>query len=276
MNKKIKIFYKYRSLDDNSFEYVVDSLKNKYFYFAKPEELNDPFDCFAPIDNTASDEQIKNWILQSEFAESLTVKGVREILAKPNSYNDFLKSEKEALKKLHVLSLCEDCKNEMMWSMYAKNYTGIVLCYTANKINDNWYIPLITDDGIKMSKSKYILYDKEVSYIRLRKIIYDNDGTKKYNQFLNNKENINYSLEHKKKHWSGEKEYRAILTVINDSVVKLRYPDFALLEIIFGFNACKDKILEIKKIISENYKSNVKFYIAEPDYTSYQIKLTDL
>lgn len=110
----------------------------------------------------------------------------------------------------------------------------------------------------------------------MRKIIYDNDGTKKYNQFLNNKENINYSLEHKKKHWSEENEYRAILTAVNDSTVKLRYPDFALSEIIFGFNACKSKILEMKKIILENYKNNIKFYIAEPDYISYQIKLTDI
>lgn len=164
MNIKTKIFYKYRSLEDNSFEYVIDSLENKYFYFAKPEELNDPFDCFAPIENTASDEQIGNWILNNGFSGRLAVKDVREILEKPNSHNDFINSEKIVLKNLHVLSLCEDCKNEMMWSMYAKNYIGIVLGYMANKINDKWYIPLITDEE-KKCQNRNIFYMAKIFLI---------------------------------------------------------------------------------------------------------------
>lgn len=266
MNGK-KVFYKYKNLDDKSFDYVLDSLKNKYFYFSTPEELNDPFDCFAPLDNSATDKQLEDWILKNKFYNDMKIKNVREILDMPNSYNDFLESEKEALKNLHVFSLSEDCENEMMWAMYANNYTGLVLGYVANRINNDWCLPLISDKERNMANSKYI------SYIRLRKILYDNDGTKKYNQFLDNKENINYSLIHKKNHWSGEKEYRALLTTVNVCSVKLKYPDYALADIIFGYKTCKSKVLDIKNVVSKNYSNVVKFYTAKPNYYSYKIEI---
>ena len=36
-----KIFYKFKNIN----EYTIDSIKNKYFYFSTPQQLNDPVDC---------------------------------------------------------------------------------------------------------------------------------------------------------------------------------------------------------------------------------------
>ena len=53
------ILYKYRSLNH---EYTVESILNKYLYFSRPSELNDPFDCQLSIDLEASDQETLEWI----------------------------------------------------------------------------------------------------------------------------------------------------------------------------------------------------------------------
>lgn len=53
-----KIFYKFKNITD----YSLDSMKNRYFYFSIPRQLNDPKDCRIPICYEATDEDIYNWI----------------------------------------------------------------------------------------------------------------------------------------------------------------------------------------------------------------------
>ena len=38
------IFYKYKSIN----KYLIESLEEKYLYYASPSELNDPFDNYIP------------------------------------------------------------------------------------------------------------------------------------------------------------------------------------------------------------------------------------
>ena len=44
-----KLFYKYKSLPaeqgNDTSKWAFDSLIHKYFYFSRPEQLNDPLDC---------------------------------------------------------------------------------------------------------------------------------------------------------------------------------------------------------------------------------------
>ena len=56
------ILYKYKNLSNsNNFEYTIDSLINKYLYFSRPSELNDPFDCQIQIDFETNDEEYEAW-----------------------------------------------------------------------------------------------------------------------------------------------------------------------------------------------------------------------
>lgn len=51
-----KPFYKYKKYD----EYLLDSLENKYFYFAKPSQMDDPFECSViPNFDSTTDEEIR-------------------------------------------------------------------------------------------------------------------------------------------------------------------------------------------------------------------------
>ena len=51
----INTFYKYKSIND----FTLDSLKNKYFYYSRQEQLDDPFDMYTPVDTLKTDEEIK-------------------------------------------------------------------------------------------------------------------------------------------------------------------------------------------------------------------------
>ena len=46
-----KIFYKFKNIN----EYTIDSIKNKYFYFSTPQQLNDPE---TPVE-TPSDDPVE-------------------------------------------------------------------------------------------------------------------------------------------------------------------------------------------------------------------------
>ena len=48
-------FYKYKSIND----FTLDSLKNKYFYYSRQEQLDDPFDMYTPVDTLKTNEEIK-------------------------------------------------------------------------------------------------------------------------------------------------------------------------------------------------------------------------
>ena len=75
---KNKIFYKYKSVtNDNSFEYLLDSIENKYFYFSRPDQLNDPFDANVPNSYDATDEEIENWLNNHPRLKALSVSEVR-------------------------------------------------------------------------------------------------------------------------------------------------------------------------------------------------------
>ena len=53
-----KIFYKFKNIN----EYTIDSIKNKYFYFSTPQQLNDPVDCRTPFCYDATNLEILEWI----------------------------------------------------------------------------------------------------------------------------------------------------------------------------------------------------------------------
>ena len=48
-------FYKYKLINDNT----LDSLKNKYFYYSRQEQLDDPFDMYTPVEDLKTDAEIR-------------------------------------------------------------------------------------------------------------------------------------------------------------------------------------------------------------------------
>lgn len=274
------LLYKYKSLaTTKSKDYAFESLKEKYLYFSRPSELNDPFDCQIQISFIASDKEYLEWLKSKRKKKNLgkklsTVAKIKESIQDPNLLK-FLRAEATKMVELnHICSLTPDCFNESMWALYTTNYNGICIGY--NVSNTNNY------KNIEFS-SKYHLdsFQSNPELLAFKQIYYDNLGDHPLPLFKSDKvqeDNILYNLIHKKKCWNAEQEYRAILHDTDFyrpprfiSTTKVFYSDDLLKEIIFGYNVSNDDINYIKQIIKENYSSNVEFFKIKPDLQEYKL-----
>lgn len=260
------ILYKYKNLaEQQSFNYALESLENKYLYFSRPSELNDPFDCQIQIDFDANNKEYLQWIKDNRNKIKAnnclaTVDGIKKLIQEDKVVNGLTNMGKYIVDKNHLLSLTTDCMNESMWALYAGNYNGICIGYKADFTNS--FMPKrieFSDENkiINVNISKHI--------INFQQMKYDNLGNHPLQLFKDNNsqfENVNYNLTHKKKCWETEKEYRAIF---QDN-------DFNLLEeIIFGYRVKNETVEHIKHTIKKQYSNDIKFYIAKPDLQKFEL-----
>ena len=277
------ILYKYKSFAfTKNFEYAIDSLKNKYLYFSRPSELNDPFDCQIQIELESDKTEFESWRNRNLDRipinnRLLTFEGKNQTVNESRTQNGLELVRQRLVEKNHLLSLTPDCLNESMWALYAGNYNGICIGYIIEKSN-NSFIPTRIE-----FKSEYgaIIVPSDVKEICFEKIQYDNTGDHPLRIFSKeppNADDILYNLTHKKKCWNSEKEYRAIIhdtdydiMSIENKTVKAFYDDTMLGEVIFGYQiptATRDTIIQI---IKEKYNSNVKFYLIDADLKNYTL-----
>lgn len=100
-------------------------------YFARPDTLNDPFDCQVDIVKS-----LKNAISQSTGSERETL---NRLLSSNELRKEFEKVQ-EDLKNAGVYSSSSlsnqnlaSIDNSLMWSHYADNHTGVCLVYAIPK-----------------------------------------------------------------------------------------------------------------------------------------------
>ncbi|MBR4684005.1 MAG: DUF2971 domain-containing protein [Spirochaetia bacterium] len=278
------ILYKYRDISNTkSFEYTLDSLKNKYLYFSRPSELNDPFDCQIQVDLSATEEEIIRWL---EVYKSRLLPG-----NKLSTVDSFLKELKKGdaqafVQKMakimiaesnHLLSLTTNYLNDSMWALYAGKYNGICIGY--NICDDLSFDPVKIEATDIFNHYSIIFPPKKFIF---EKIEYNNDG-KHYVHLLKNRDeqigNVVYNLTHKKDYWKTESEYRALLfdtelvkqpkTVFS---TKVFYDDNLLEEILFGYQVPDVFIDSIRKMIEASYKKTIKYYKVSPDLYNYTLK----
>lgn len=278
-----KFFYKYKGVsNDDQYNHLLDALENKYFYFSKPSQLNDPFDMHTNNSYEASDNEIKEWILKHKKINILSISDVRIQLKNGNLKIKMDEAAEKDKNNFNVLSLCDNPLNEILWGTYADTYSGLCLCYRAfqfdNEIIDNSLVYYIET---KNQENSYVVPPfrkiNEKNYFFLRPVKYDNDGSHLYKVFNKNenRKEIEFNIYHKKDIWKSENEYRAILLshpqypkVFNQ---KVYYGDNTLSEVIFGYNINEKKKKEIIKIINENY-NNVSLSIIKPNYKEYRLE----
>lgn len=147
---KSKIFYKYKSCagelsDRNSnFYHLIDSLKNKYLYLTRPENLNDKDECKLFNNYNASNDDIIKWlknhpclveIIKRKFPKKDLVCLVRKYIQRSVKFRKrmdiYVQEERE---HFHIFSLTENPKNEKMWDIYIGSFSGVCLGYEAKNI----------------------------------------------------------------------------------------------------------------------------------------------
>ncbi len=282
--KKIdeKVLFKYKACrTENDIKWTKDCLKNKYYYFSQPNQLNDPFDCQLKVTVKSSNRIIKKWLRKNDN-NRLTVKDVQRLTETHKSlYENYFNNNQKLRSMFHILSLTDKDKDEVMWSLYANYNSGLTIGYKTSLFNSDrkhYALPLkqISVDPNKLLLEGAIFTFGDRHYTFLRKIKYGIDNKHKFSPYIDNTKNYIYSIFHKKENWKAESEYRALISnaTPNDSIKDLRvfYPDDVLSEITFGEKMDKSLMREFYALVINAYSTPVNFYIATIDYEKLIIK----
>lgn len=188
------MIYKYYSGN----KYSVESLKKQEFWFSKPTEFNDPFDC--------------NMNIIDEFTD------FKNLMSKKNP--DLIKNFQEATKNFGICCFSEEDDNNHLWALYANSFKGFVLCFDEIGFDD-YFSDLFSAkcilEPVNYRKEPLNLDTGTIEYIQ-----YDVDGSengfisKPINSFLYDSKSFDVFLEYliKQKRsdiWSIEKEKRLII-----------------------------------------------------------------
>lgn len=277
-------FYKYKSINTNT----LDSLKNKYFYYSRQEQLDDPFDMYTPIEDLKTDDEIRELFKRDPIiASKYTVDTFKKKQAAAEFDEEYKKKYVEVSQMFHVLSLTPINDNDAMWALYADNYKGIAIGYKAiEETSGNYSISLGMKREINTQR-KFLLEQGEERFyenpdlrIKLRSVEYDVSKLKPFTPLCTDPNEMLENDYIKKPIWSFEKEYRSIIISPwhRYENLKIYYPDEVLSEIIFGFNVATDKINEIINLVKENYSNyeEIKFYKTVPDRNKFKIEIVEL
>mgnify|MGYP004615493123 CR=1 FL=1 len=154
---KSKILWKYKSLETVlDLTRILDIIKNKKIYLPRYGELNDPYESYM------------NCIYTYEAGTSISHNiGIRK------------ESVDKEFNKYGILSLTSNCKNQVMWTMYANYYNGVCMGFeklsnakkiTYRKTGENGFFKSMDDpkftqkDIIDTLMTKYDLWEYEEEY----------------------------------------------------------------------------------------------------------------
>jgi hypothetical protein len=120
------VLFKFRKIDT----FAIKSIVHSELYFARPERLNDPFDCRVDIITA-----LENAILKSESPS-------RQRLEKLRVMDSFFRKVQTDLASKGVCSFSLELLNPLLWSHYADGHRGLCLTYSFPETffngNDLW------------------------------------------------------------------------------------------------------------------------------------------
>ena len=267
------IFYKYKSLSTKKdFKYLVDSLVKKYFYFSRPDELNDPFDCFIPKNYVYdSEEDLKTFIARVNANKNNPFPISIEYMKNRLETKQYEKLDYLFANHLHIFSLSDSCDN----------YKGICLGYKTITCDNQILLEINSSTARKIYKD-WIIQNNNKQYLALEKVYYDNDGSHRFNIFNPDEECMKYNVFHKKSSWLDESEYRIFMhdnipNFVDDKkglLNKIEYPDTVLSEVIFGYKMSVHEMKIIYDYVINSYtnKDDINFFIVKPNFEKYELE----
>lgn len=278
------IFYKYKTINN----FLLDSLQNKYFYYSRQEQLDDPFDMYTPVDILRTDEEIREYFRRDpELASKYTVDSFRKKQEASEFDEEYHNKFLKVNQMFHVLSLTPLNDNDAMWALYADNYSGIAIGYKAlDESNDKYSISLGQKRPINQQRKFLLQQGKDRFYenpdlrIVMTPVEYDLSKLVKFTPLCTDPLEMLGNVFIKKPIWKFEKEYRSVIVspwhMIDD--LKIYYPDEVLSEIIFGYRTSDEDIKKIVTLIKESYIDfdRIQFFKAIPNRNKFKIEKQSL
>lgn len=172
--------YKYRSLAGSSAEFSKSILAKSKVYFAKPDELNDPYDCrpHNTLESSAAERKaFVNWVTKGrepQLARSARRARVARISAglKERIHEEGFEGVAQAaydenLRDTGVFSLTADPRSNLMWSHYGDAHRGICIEFDFEALKPLCPLP-VTYSGDRPSYNpiKDVATLEELSFLR--------------------------------------------------------------------------------------------------------------
>ncbi|HHQ4552753.1 TPA: DUF2971 domain-containing protein [Aeromonas veronii] len=234
-------FFKFKPIN----MWLLDSIINSSIYAAKPESLNDPFDCQIDFE------------FELEKATSNKMNHANAILQAALNNPAFIDNWRNVLSSCGVVSFTQDygshkaIENILMWTHYADDHKGVCLEYSIDDkyIEQNW---MGDDAKNKLVICRHVQYKNELSLNCLNKAF-------KYGEEFVSDLVVDY-LTTKTTPWRYENEGRLIFK--GSGVVAL--PRQSLTAVRFGLKSLDDHVRLIKRILSD-YSPQTKVFKAIKD-----------
>jgi hypothetical protein len=208
---------------------------NRELYFAKPEELNDPFDCQLRLpDSIAEAKKIV------EIDNTVTLNLLIALIQKTNEIESIFNNK-------GILSLSRTCRSVLMWTHYADEHKG--LCIGFRQFGD---IPISEGNNreVEICFCKY--YPKNPIREKLIKMITNNKL-----ETLEELRDYCISIMPITKHspWKYEREVRAVR---KKSGVERFHPQ-EVVEIIFGARMSNEDKQTVLNMLSGEEWEHIKY-----------------
>ena len=257
MNSDPQFLHKYRALDGGGLERVRETLIRKVLWLSRPDDFNDPFDCFPVIDTSLTREGLKEiarrvaerrgrnrpkWEKRQELKSALHA-ARRGRMTRDEAQQIAVSTMAQIRENMGVLSLSEEPDNVLMWSHYAQSHSGVVLSFRTNS-------------GDLISEAQQVRYSAD------RPVV----------DFVGDRENTMVkTLLRKADYWSYEREWRVIRT--GRPGLHSFNPD-SLASIIFGARTRPEHISVIKRAASIG-GLKVNFGRAQFDQNKFRLNIID-
>ncbi len=215
------MLFKYRAINPR----LIDSMVNPTWYFAKPDTLNDPFDCRVDIRKALT--------RAANSASGLPADLLRAALKREDGMLDAWVKQ---FADFGVFALSQTSACELLWTHYADNHRGLVLTYQFDE-------SLFSDSSHKLVGLDFVKYGQNAVTEYLQSAAIDQQ---KPNSFV--EELGRLYLTAKSEAWRYEEEVRIIRTTSG----AMEIPRATLQGIIFGLRTPQDDIKRIAELAKQH------------------------
>lgn len=260
VNKTPDYLYRYR---DVSKEHSFHELEHSELYFSSPKDFNDPFDCHNLFSfDGATDRDWRNLldiifkVNEPELSEILRSMKIDAIIKSGHTNNQTtlngLREEWDSALNSHNNEygiVCMSSRNNdiLMWSHYSDGHKGYCLKFNSKILSQ-------------------LYFGKEVSY---------RNSYPKLKEFIGDEQISNLLISTKSAHWKYEKEYRYIISPVNE-VRNMKFPTEALEGVIFGCNISEESKEKIKALLKSNGFEKASVHQAVKAVNTYSLKIEQL
>lgn len=256
-----KKLYKYQSCN----EYALNNLRRRSFWFSKPENFNDPFDCdinFQIGDTTEENYELSFNFFKKEapdkkdFEEKYYSEGKVTKEFKDKILEVSRKTTSGLVKKFSnfgVTCFSEINDDILMWSHYTSSHQGFCLEFDTTKF------PFTrTNNPDKDTAMEKVDYSDSYPIISLKEIA--------LNQLPSLPQNL---LTRKSSHWSYEREWRLFSTRGN---IELAYEKTALTGVYLGCKITAENKEAIKSILG----NSIPIYEMQRSTTEFKVTAREI